>query len=54
LHDYNAKQQTRGGKKLPFLVVMIDELADLMMIAPDETERTSPAWRNWRAPRAYI
>ena len=40
LHDYNAKQQTRGGKKLPFLVVMIDELADLMMIAPDETERT--------------
>jgi DNA segregation ATPase FtsK/SpoIIIE, S-DNA-T family len=27
-------------KKLPFLVVIIDELADLMMLAPDETERT--------------
>jgi S-DNA-T family DNA segregation ATPase FtsK/SpoIIIE len=34
--DYNAKAE----KKLPFLVVVIDELADLMMLAPDETERT--------------
>ncbi len=29
-----------GEKKLPFLVVIVDELADLMMLAPDETERT--------------
>lgn len=27
-------------KKLPYIVVIIDELADLMMLAPDETEKT--------------
>jgi S-DNA-T family DNA segregation ATPase FtsK/SpoIIIE len=40
ISDYNGRMQLRGGKKLPFLVIVIDELADLMMIAPDETERT--------------
>jgi S-DNA-T family DNA segregation ATPase FtsK/SpoIIIE len=38
--DYNARTKLQGGKKLPFLVVVIDELADLMMIAPGETEQT--------------
>ena len=38
--DYNAKMKLQGSKKLPFLVVVIDELADLMMIAPGETEQT--------------
>ena len=38
--DYNAKMKLKGGKKLPFLVIVIDELADLMMIAPGETEQT--------------
>jgi S-DNA-T family DNA segregation ATPase FtsK/SpoIIIE len=38
--DYNARMAAQGGKKLPHLVIVIDELADLMMIAPDETERT--------------
>jgi S-DNA-T family DNA segregation ATPase FtsK/SpoIIIE len=32
--------KAQGGKKLPNLVIVIDELADLMMLAPDETERT--------------
>jgi S-DNA-T family DNA segregation ATPase FtsK/SpoIIIE len=38
--DYNARVVGGGEKKLPYLVVIIDELADLMMLAPDETERT--------------
>jgi len=38
--DYNAKMKLQGGKKLPLLVIVIDELADLMMIAPGETEQT--------------
>ncbi len=38
--DYNTKMKAQSQRKLPYLVVVIDELADLMMIAPDETERT--------------
>lgn len=37
--EYNTRVEARGGKKLPRLVVIVDELADLMMLSPDETER---------------
>ncbi|HEX9028256.1 MAG TPA: DNA translocase FtsK, partial [Anaerolineales bacterium] len=40
ISDYNAKIVSQAGKKLPQLVVLVDELADLMMLSPEETERT--------------
>ncbi len=35
IQDYNSKHSER----LPYLIAVIDELADLMMLSPDETER---------------
>lgn len=40
LEEYNRRAARRKGMDLlPTLVVLIDELADLMMVAPDEVER---------------
>ena len=38
LEDYNVRMQLRGERKLPILVIIIDEMADLMMLAQNETE----------------
>ena len=40
LAEFNTRVASRGESKLPHMVVIVDELADLMMLAPDETERT--------------
>ena len=39
LEGYNKRQIEGGEPPLPIMVIVIDELADLMMIAPDEVER---------------
>ncbi|MBN1888219.1 MAG: DNA translocase FtsK [Thermoflexales bacterium] len=43
IDDLNARvtaHTVEGERKMPYIVVIIDELADLMMLAPDETEKT--------------
>jgi len=39
IEAYNRTAARRQDEPLPYLVILIDELADLMMVAPDEVER---------------
>ncbi|MBP7997789.1 MAG: DNA translocase FtsK 4TM domain-containing protein [Chloroflexi bacterium] len=39
IQEFNKKLLKEKGEKLPYIVIIIDELADLMMLAPEETER---------------
>ncbi len=38
--SYNDQMTKEGRELLPYIVIIIDELADLMMMAPEEVERT--------------
>ncbi|MCC7162084.1 MAG: DNA translocase FtsK 4TM domain-containing protein [Anaerolineae bacterium] len=41
LENYNAlTEEKRRGPKMPYLILVVDELADLMMTSPDEVEHT--------------
>lgn len=40
IKDYNSKIKGHADKdRMPYIVIIIDELADLMMMAPEDTER---------------
>ncbi len=39
IEEYNKRASTEGERRLPNIVVFVDELADLMMLAHDEVEQ---------------
>ena len=47
------QQEGKPGEYMPYLVLVIDELADLMMAGFDEVEHSFAAWPSWPALSAY-
>ncbi len=39
IEAYNARMVAEGRPKMPYTVIVIDELADIMMMSPDEVEK---------------
>jgi S-DNA-T family DNA segregation ATPase FtsK/SpoIIIE len=39
IDDYNRRMDKSGRRKMHYIIVVIDELADLMMLSPHETEQ---------------
>ncbi len=39
ISEFNKKAASKGEEAMPYIVIVIDELADLMMLSPEETER---------------